>query len=195
MSLTYNRTEVRAGLENLPDDARVAFALSCAERLLPNYLAFRKETGWGSSHVLRRGLDVAWDQLSGSRDSLEQLRAVSTECESQAPDSEDFDSLYTGAAQDAVLALCSVFDYLTGPATIEKIEQASSYAVDSIDLYVQEVENMNPQDHKVEERIRLHPLMQTELEKQELAMVQLRPPADLSEFRARWSNPARGNLG
>jgi gentisate 1,2-dioxygenase len=101
-------------------------------------------------------------------------------------------------AQDACLAICQVLDYLQYGA-VKHLVQAASYAIDSVDLYVQEIENMHPNSKNLEQQILGHPLMQMELHRQREAIEQL---AKLNEhnkgeweaFKKRWRNPGTGCL-
>ena len=80
----------------------------------------------------------------------------SERCESVAPDSEDFDSVYTNLDQDAAFAICCILGYLTDEA-IEKIVQAAVYAID---------DKFDSADPDLESKILNHPLMQRELKRQ-----------------------------
>lgn len=165
-NLIYNKESIQKQLGNLSNDAQLCFGILCCERLLPNYLAFMHETGWGDIAILRRTLDELWNHLINEDMSNLEVKALIQECERNAPDSDNFDSLLTAAAQDAVFATCSLLDYiLTGDT--ERVAQASSYSIDSIDLYVQEIESIPANSSDIEDLIRGHVLMQEEIHRQQ----------------------------
>ena len=87
-------------------------------------------------------------------------------CEECAPDSEDFTSLYTSFAQDAVFAICSLLDFLLD-GDVARIVGVARFSTDSVDLIVQEREAMDPRDPLRERKILEHPLMQQELMRQQ----------------------------
>lgn len=165
MELTFNAVVLRNRLDQLLDEQQLAFGASCSERLLPNYLAFLNDTGWGNIEPLRRALDLVWAFLGGQSYSDESVRELTTLCEEVAPDSDDFTSLYVSLAQDACFSICGLLDFLLD-SDVNKILQAATYAISSVDLYVQEIESMDSNAPDLEREILMHPLMQRELKKQ-----------------------------
>ena len=128
------------------------------------------------------------------------MESVTAACESVAPDSEDCDSLYVSFAQDACFAVCGLLDFLL-ENKIDKVVQAAAYAIDSVDLFVQEIEGMAPDDPELEQKILTHRLMLRELSQQEkdLAEIEQATVALTSHFlaslRQSWDNEGRSNLG
>ena len=180
-------------LEPLPNRLRVAFGLSCCERMFPNYVAFKREVQWGDEQPLRKALDELWKYVEGETLPHTQVSNLINECESVAPDSESFSALLTGSAQDACFAICSVLDYIL-QENPERIAQTSAFAIDTIDLYVQELENMAPSSPGLEERIRLHPLMQSEIARQYADLELLAGYPDLGLLKAHWRAPGKSNI-
>lgn len=62
--------------------------------------------------------------------------------------------------------MCSLLDYYA-EGKLEQVALAARYPTDSIDLYVQEIEQMVPQDPALEAKILGHHLMQRELARQD----------------------------
>lgn len=152
---------------------QLAFGALCSERLLPNYEVFSAETGHGDSSVLRNALDLVWDNVLHPAVESTLLRETNVACEAQAPSSDAFESLLVTAAQDACFSLCALIDFVEN-ADLERVVVAARYAIDSIDLYVQEVERMDPADSRLEEKILSHPLMQDELLRQRNSLEELK---------------------
>jgi uncharacterized protein YjaG (DUF416 family) len=161
---TFDEDRLRQSLARLDPWKRMAFMTLCCERMVPNYDRFTADSGFGDSLVLRRGIDAAWSWLESNRvpDDFESVRA---RVEQQAPDTAGFSSPFTSAALDAANAVASVLDAISEPEGADAIEVAS-LARDTVDLYVQEIENLDPNDRGLEEAIRRHPLMQAELRRQ-----------------------------
>lgn len=179
-------------------EKKIAFGILCCERLLPNYLAFQKDSGWGDAAHVRNALDCVTSFVLGQKPDLRQIKIASAACESAAPNSDDFSSIYVTAAQDACFSICSLLDCLI-EEDVEKIVQAAIYATDSVDLYVQEIEKMDPDDPQLEKRILMHQLMQRELQQQEndLAAIESIDVVSLSfleERKSSWSSGGKGNL-
>jgi len=151
--------------QNLGHRSRVAFGLLCCERLFPNYLAFQNDSRWGRPDVVRDALDATWDWLassSGETASIERLQAA---VEAAQPNTEDFDSLFVSAALDAATATEALLQLVLHNREEDFVEIAS-FSRDTVDMYVQEVDQMDSTDANLEERIRSHALMQRELRQQ-----------------------------
>lgn len=161
---TFDEDRLRQSLARLDPWKRVAFMALCCERMAPNYDRFAADSGFGDSQVLRRGVDAAWSWLESDR-APDDLKSVRARAEQQAPDTERFSSPFTSAALDAANAVASLLDAVGKSDGADPVEVAS-LARDTVDLYVQEIENLDPNDRGLEDAIRRHPLMQAELRRQ-----------------------------
>jgi uncharacterized protein YjaG (DUF416 family) len=197
---TYSKQEVQDRLEPLPNRGRIAFGLSFCERMLPNYFAFKQEVKWGDEQQLRKALDELWKHLDGEEMDKSTAKLLWDDCDKVAPDADDFSVLLVGPAQDACLAICCILEYVQ-QLNPERIAQASSYAIDTLDGYVQEVLDGFPTTARAvpysperEERIRLHPLMQRELARQDADLKLLATNPDLKSLKSQWRAPAKSNI-
>ncbi len=152
-------------LSELQVHQQLAFGAACCERMLPNYEAFMQEVGWGDINPLRRALDAVWEACEERHPSNRELRDLLSQCEKCAPNSEDITSLYVSSAQDAAFAICALLDFLLN-GDLNRIVSVPQMSTDSVDLIVQERENMDPRDPLREWNILNHPLMQQELVRQ-----------------------------
>lgn len=194
----FNKDLLIAELNMFDCNRTLAFALSCAERLYPNYLIFEREEGEMNREVLADALNNTWLLVNGEKWPPEEIADSMKACESSTPYSDDFDSLFVSSAQDACLSVCCILDYLLKP-DLERIAQVASYAIDSVDLYVQEIENMEPHSPNLEQNILYHPLMQQELCLQKRALAELKNLSSqkdfFSNFQAGWRKPQYSCLG
>jgi uncharacterized protein YjaG (DUF416 family) len=193
LNYTFDESQIAMRLKALDHIHQVAFALSCAERMLPNYKAFQRENKWGKLEVLRSGIDNAWQWLDGKRIPAGELSKIGSSCEEQAPDTEDFQS-FVSPALDAALAVAAVLALIQTQDVYRAVEVVS-LSRDTVDMFVQELENMPPNAPDLEERIRLHPLMQAELELQHNDLAALEAGIDLAQLSARWKSPTVSNIG
>lgn len=194
---TFDEDRLRQSLARLDPWKRVAFMALCCERMVPNYNHFTADSGFGDSLALRRGVDAAWSWLESNR-APDHLKAVRERVEQQVPDTEGFSSPFTSAALDAANAVASMLDAVSQPEGADAVEVAS-LARDTVDLYVQEIENLDPNDLGLEEAIRRHPLMQAELlrQREDLAYLERWSGARadaVRQLRARASGVAVGSL-
>lgn len=187
-----------ARLTDLDEPRQLVFGALCCERLLPNYLVFSQEQEWGVMARLRQGLDRVWQHIGGVALDAREAVMLCDEVEAVVPDSENFDSLYVTAAQDACLAVCALYDFIVEPDT-QHIADVARFATDSVDLYVQEIEQMPAVTRDLEYMITEHRLMQRELRQQvqDLDALTATPIFDrsvLEVLRAAWPQPGRSNL-
>ncbi len=189
----YNRSIIENRLKKLNDIQRITFGICCCERLLPNYKKFKNDTNWGDENPLKKAMISVWNFVRISQLAFD-VESLLKECEAVAPESENFQSEYTSYAQDAVFAVCSILDYLKSK-DIERISQASSYAIDTVDLYVQEIENMSSTDPDLEEKIKLHPIMQKEIFNQFSDLEFLENGGNVLELERKWHTQSISNIG
>ena len=191
---TYDETQIAARLGRLDHRRQVAFALSCAERMQPNYGAFHRDHHWGDATVLRAGIDLGWRWLDGESVDADALSQIGAACEQQAPDTEEFQSRTVSPALDAAIAVSAVIA-LIKTREVAKAVEAASLSRDTVDMFVQELENMPPDAPNLEDRIRLHSLMQAELERQSSDLAALESGIDLGQLAAAWKAPTVSNIG
>jgi len=194
----YDYDTLNARLEHLDERRQLAFGAVCCERLIWNYEAFSRDAGWGNVAPLRHALDRIWDYIGGAALDENDAGAALEACEAVVPQSEDHTSLYVTAAQDACFAVCALYDFVLDPQS-DHIADVTRFATDSVDLYVQEIEQMRPNDPQLEQKIAEHKLMQRELAQQErdLNAISAIPSVDapfLSALRNSWPHPGKSNL-
>lgn len=161
----FDRDFLAKELSILPKTHRLAFTAFCAERLFPNYVAFSQETNWGDAKVLREALDEVWRILLGKVVKKERIAKLMALCDQVTPDTEDFDSIYASPALDATNAVYTTLMCVTD-CTIQKAVEVAGYVRDTVDMYVQELEDLDYNDPHFEKKILQHPLMVKELKKQ-----------------------------
>jgi len=157
-----------------------------------SYRRFAEESGSGDMTPLARALDVLWNaSRTGVCPPDTVCRKFVSECEAQAPSSEVHASLFTTSAQEAAFAICSLLDYCID-RNVDQVLLAARYPTDSVDLYVQELEQMSPQDPDLEQRILRHPLMQQELarEHRDLTAIEINGDEAIDDLYSRRATEA-----
>ena len=193
----FNETSLLLKLEGMPAWKRVAFMAYCCERMLPNYATFKVQSGYGNNAVLRAALDVIWEWVENEQTN-EDMIALARACEQQAPDTAEFSSSYTSAALDAATAIATTAEAVSD-TTASKVIEVASLARDTIDLFVQKVDDLDPNDPRLDEKIRRSDLMQAELRTQRQSLERLKAlPSDDKKLRAhlreQWTNLETGSL-
>lgn len=180
----FDEDKLTEQLSTLPVRHRLAFAASCCERLIPNHYAFSRMEEWGNSSQLRQALDEVWEFLKGNELSEMLIGELMQRCEAQAPETEDFSSLFVSAAGDAAAAVVYTLECcLDGDAN--RAALVGRLAVDTIYQYLLRVNDpqvgIHGADYSFEEQMLNAPLMVAELEKQQQDLVTLKSQSTLSE--------------
>ncbi len=194
----FNSESLKASLSRLNQKQQLIFGAMCCERLLPNYLMFQKDVEWGDINSIHRALDCIWKSLKGNKVTKKNIDLLIESCEKVIPDSDDFESLYVSLAQDCAFSVCCLLYYLL-KSDVNKIVEVAIYATDSVDLYVQETERMDPSSPDLEKRILTHSFMQRELLTQEKNFTAIEQAPSLSTNfvnnpRNSWDNNGKSNL-
>jgi len=164
MESEFNEIELKQKLDKLPFWKQLVFLLIVCQRLVPSFRAFAAETGFEGKSQLGGLLTKAWDSLLNGVFRID-FSSEAAMAESLAPDTEDFDSVLVSSALDSAIATSLLMKAFSDQQT-DTIVEAVTLVRDSVDLYVQELEDMDPADPNLEENILGHELMQMELRRQ-----------------------------
>ncbi|MCB9148622.1 MAG: DUF416 family protein [Caldilineaceae bacterium] len=166
-------------LYKLPLYHRIAFAATCCERLLPNYAAFclAERLNEDNTASLFNILDLIWVFAEQEYVDTVQAQQAIDVCNYLLPETEDFDTVYTTLALNAVAAILHTL-YVCLQEPNNHLNNIIELIFDTYDEYLQIVGAPNLQPHQVEhsmvEWIAQSPLFVTERQKQasDLAFLQ-----------------------
>jgi uncharacterized protein YjaG (DUF416 family) len=142
--------------------SRLAFGILLLDRALPNFLCFAAETGAAGGAMLRGAQAKLWGLLEGNNAEAPFFGITAKGCEIFAPDTELYGSLYTSSALDAVMIARNVLDFADLGRT-ELLVEAADLRIDSVDMFVQRTEQMDPAAADFEAQLLSHRLTQEEL--------------------------------
>jgi len=162
---TFDEKQILEELNNISELHRIAFAASCCERMLPNYKKFVEVENWGDYDCFRNFLNQIWEHINGNYLTKEHIIIFMDKCFEIGPDEEDFESVYTSYAIDLGSAIYHTLKYCLTSDTKNLLAVANA-AINTVDLFVQEKYNMDPNDPNLEFEICNNELMQTEIVKQ-----------------------------
>jgi uncharacterized protein YjaG (DUF416 family) len=163
--------EASRRVPTLTTAGRLAFAYAICVRLQPHYQAFSQATGWGDPVVMQTALDLL-QRAVFLPSVVADLRHVYRQVERVTPDSEDFGSLLGSLALDTCCAVLSAFDFVL-EGNDQSVLDVATFARNTVDMYVQEIEELDPSDPELEPRIDSHPYMVREVKWQRAALDQL----------------------
>jgi hypothetical protein len=130
--VTYE--EILEFSSTLTPQKRLAFGLLIFERMLPELIAFSKETSFDASCLLL-AKDAAWNAIQNVLID-ENLREA---CAHDIPDTEKFSHPLTSYALNAALAINELLEY-AHDNRMNHLARVSSLAQDSLDLYLSSLE-------------------------------------------------------
>lgn len=193
----FDREKLRQSVAGLAPPQRLAFALGCAERLYPNYLAFSCEQQWGDPGALRAALDLAWEALEGRPLSTSALREAQDRALMAAPDTEDFQTPLVSAALDAAVASRYLLAAVQADDNIEPVVNIAITCYDTVEMYVQAT--VYAQSTPPQLQVDLHPLVQAELQRQQDDLQFLATaawsPSEVARLKDIWREPEVSNIG
>src|SRR5574338_38398 len=179
IKLTFEPDNLQQELSTLARSQQLAYSCACCERLLPNYEVFSLQQNWGNSELLRSTLDLLWNSILIDGFEITNIKRLITECEAVIPDTEAFDSILTSAALDAGNAIVETLEACINDS-LKGAVAVASLARDTVDMYIQAIEDYDYSDPRFEEKIVRHPLMVLELsrQRQDLQLLHLSPVVD-----------------
>lgn len=193
----FDRKSLAQALGTLSTQGKLAFALSCAERLLPNYVAFQRESGWGDAGALRAALDVAWACLEGSRPSLSAIALLREQVRAAEPETEDFQGPLVSPALDAAAAAGLLLQFVE-EGNLDHIVEMALLCRDTVDMFVRGDEAFDPMNRDAEAKVQGSRRMRDEMQRQSDDVARLRSfagsPVDVAVLRVEWRERGKSNI-
>jgi uncharacterized protein YjaG (DUF416 family) len=150
---------------------KLVFAYAICVRLQPHYQAFFEAEGWGNPIVLQTALDLLRQAVLLSP-AVADLQKSYQQVENVTPDSDDFGGTLGSFALDTCCAILSALDFVL-VGTDQYVLDVATFARNTVDLYVQELEDMEPSDPELEQKIDCNQYMVREVSWQREALNQL----------------------
>lgn len=195
----FDRNELEQKLAPLPSRSQAAFGASCSERLLPNYLAFQKECGFGDYEKLRHCLSWVWTIITEVECNLEAADRWLATIDDLTPDTEDYASASVSFALDACTSLHSLVRFLKDK-NLNNILDIAAYARDTLYMHITRDDDDESDSGDIVSKTDAHPQMQREFRQQHLDIAFLSRNSPLSdqrvrELRALWTDAPRSCIG
>lgn len=143
---------------------RLAFAASCAERLLPFYICYAKRQDVDSTPYFT-ALDYIWNCLDAMKWDENEARRLSLECERTLPNEDDTSKAGCPYAGDAAAAILYCLRFMLSGDQQETIYAARrTYEVADNFVMTRPAYNIDSPDDEL--KILHHPIVQNELSRQ-----------------------------
>lgn len=163
--------EASIQVPTLTISAKAAFAYAICERLTPHYQSFFEAEGWGDLVVLQSAL-VVLRQAVFAAPVVTDVQQTYRQVEEVTPDSDDFGSSFGSFALDTCCAILAALDFLLTEHD-QAVLDVATCARNTVDLYVQELEELDPNDPHLEQKIDRSPYMVQEVNWQRAALKRL----------------------
>jgi uncharacterized protein YjaG (DUF416 family) len=165
--LTFDEEWLVAALSRVSRPARVAFAASCAERLVPTYKRFSDVSGKGDPRQLALILDHVWKDIQGVPMTRAEVAANLDACMALIPTKKHGDTWVPelAPADDCVAAVAYALRCRqSGDA--QESAWAGRQVYNAVDEFVINQEKIDTNQAGGEHRVLSHPLVQAELARQ-----------------------------
>ena len=149
-------------LKELDVSKQLAFAYLTCERLFPNYVYFSQNYGFGNPAILRKAMDFVYYAIF-QKNEISKSKLLIKEVHKNTPDTENYATNFVSSALDACTAIEESLNFLID-RQFERIESISTFATDTVDMYIQEIDNLDyNSDSAFQQKIDDHFLMKKEI--------------------------------
>lgn len=174
----FQEQVLRDELSRLPAQCRVAFAASCAQRLLEAYRAFAERSGQPAIG-LESALEYAWTHVLVQAQRAEVERMLAEVMARVPEEGEPGWTPLAAYAEDAVSAVAYCLRCLLS-AEAQEAAWAARRVYEAVDLFVTTRDGITPSDVGAEDRVLQDPVIQAELQRQERDIADLQSAGCLS---------------
>lgn len=175
------RLEILGLLEPLPFQKQLIFGGLICEKLFSNYSFFSQNTSWGNSIVLQNAISIIYQNVY--RNDLftsNEIQTIINEVELITPDTEDFESILVSFALDSCTSVLNTLNFIID-GDIDNIADVAIYARDTVDMYIQEKEDLSINDKMLEIKIEQNFFMQREKQRQRMIIKLLREMNEITD--------------
>jgi uncharacterized protein len=160
------RTEISRLLKPLSFQKQLIFGVLTCEKLYPNYEHFSQNNLWGNGQILQNAISIIYQNVF-RKDlfSEDEIQNLIEQVESITPDTEEFESILVSFALDACTSVLSTLNFIIDGET-ENIIDVATYARDTVDMYIQERDDLDVNDKMIEIKIEQDIFMQREKQRQ-----------------------------
>ncbi|MFL9484504.1 DUF416 family protein [Chitinophagaceae bacterium LWZ2-11] len=142
--------------------SQLTFAYLTCKRLLPNYEYFSRKFSFGNTDILHEAVDFLYHNIFKKDIDISIIEQHNKNVENNIPDTEDFSTIFVSFALDACNCILDSLDILLNNNSLV-LETISSYATDSVDMYIREINDIDAQDPNLIQIIETDTLMIREL--------------------------------
>jgi uncharacterized protein YjaG (DUF416 family) len=153
-------------LKAINTQGKILFAVLTSEKLYPNYVIFKNINHWGNELILKEAISTIYQYLI-KQDiyTNEEIQDLIIRVDRITPDTEDFPGILTSFALDACTAVFDTLRFIIDQND-QHIVDVAIYARDTVDMFIQEKDDMNSLDPSIDIQIEHDEFMIREKERQ-----------------------------
>jgi uncharacterized protein YjaG (DUF416 family) len=152
-------------LDTLSFRHKVLFAVLACERMLPSYIHFHNDEKWGSVTALKDTLEFLYTCILNGNIDTRIIDKLKIDVEQNAPDLDEFSSESASYALDTCIAYYETLEYAKTKNNTHLSNVVESLLA-TIDMFIQEQDDLDPSDIHLEEKISKNKYMMNEIERQ-----------------------------
>lgn len=156
--------DLETQIYSLSDRQKAVFAGLVCERLLPQYEAFCRAENWGSPAVYERGVELLYNSGLGEFHAAE-ATVLLEKLDFVTPGLQEFGGPLTTYALDACIALHEALQFLADKQETH-ISNCATATLDSVETFVQEYRQLDPDQRGFAAAVAADPFMQAETARQ-----------------------------
>jgi uncharacterized protein YjaG (DUF416 family) len=145
---------------------QLLFGVLVAEKLIPNYHYFSVKHNWGNTALLHECTDFCYGAVGDITSTVKQNAIILMDSLLEiTPDLDDYEGGTSSYANDT----CAAYEQLLTFIIEEKLEliiSVADYSIASVDMFIQEKYDLNPNDSELEIKILSDAHMKQELIRQ-----------------------------
>ena len=144
---------------------QVLFAVLTCEKLLPNYRQFSDTERWGNIEVLEDAIVIIYQYLQDIEVNDAELDGIYEKITEVTPNAENFEGDLASYALDTCSAVSDAVEFVLSEDQSYLINIVS-IAMETIDMFIQESEDLDPMDEDLENKIAQSEYMKKEYKRQ-----------------------------
>lgn len=145
---------------------KAMFVAIMAENMLYCYEFFHRSENWGNPEILKESISLLYQSVFTNPNDLKEEASICLEkIYIVAPDLDDFEGGTASYGLDSCVVIDDALNFLHAQSSVY-IERVVNAIANTLDMYIQEKENIDSQDPNREDKIANDPYMLNEIGRQ-----------------------------
>lgn len=152
---------------SLPNSHQAVLSALTCEKMLPSIVKFDQGEANQGQHLFEKSITAIFSFSLGFSADLEEYKILKDEVEAFWPDLDESQNEFASYAFDACLAMTEALNFVINKDSTHVINCITA-ATDTVDMYVQDISDLDPATPDLNSIIDANPVMITEVKRQRL---------------------------